>query len=157
LHVCGAAVGVSAILMASATAFVVVKAAGAVYLVVLGVMAMVGSRREDGPRSLGDEATPRALGQGVVTELLNPKTALFFLTFLPQFVQPARGPVAVQMGVLGIVTVLLNSSTDLLVVGLGSRLRAALQRHPRLWRRQRVASGVVLVGLGAYAATGQRS
>ena len=98
-HVVGAALGLSTLLMTSATAFEVVRYAGACYLVFLGVRTLLGLREPEAE-------TPRADGggafrQGVMTELLNPKTALFFLTFLPQFAQPERGPVALQLLALG--------------------------------------------------------
>ena len=98
-HVVGAALGLSTLLMTSATAFEVVRYAGACYLVFLGVRTLLGLREPAAE-------TPRADGggafrQGVMTELLNPKTALFFLTFLPQFAQPERGPVALQLLALG--------------------------------------------------------
>jgi threonine/homoserine/homoserine lactone efflux protein len=92
--------------------------------------------------------------QGVVTEALNPKTALFFVSFLPQFAQPDRGPVAAQLLALGFATVLLNCSADAVVVTFGDRVGRLLRRRPTLWRRQRLLSGVTLIGLGVYAATG---
>jgi threonine/homoserine/homoserine lactone efflux protein len=103
-HVLAAAVGLSALLMTSATAFVLVRYAGALYLVALGVRTLVARGAEPAPR-----AAPRAFRQGVLTELMNPKTALFFLTFLPQFVQPAHGPALLQLLVLGCASVSLNS------------------------------------------------
>lgn len=106
-----------------------------------------------------DSASPRdsALRQGMLTEALNPKTALFFLTFLPQFVQPGRGPIVVQLLVLGTASVLLNSAADVVVATLSGRLGALLRRCPRWWRRQRITSGIVLISLGGAAAiTGTR-
>jgi threonine/homoserine/homoserine lactone efflux protein len=160
-HVVAAAVGLSALLMTSALAFSAVKYAGAVYLIWLGVRTLAGLRdpaeevRGDGtqPPSAAGTGGP-AFRQGVLTELLNPKTALFFLTFLPQFVQPDNGPVAVQLLALGCVSVALNSSADVVVAALGGRLRTALS--PRWWRRQRLASGCTLIALGGFAAAGNR-
>ena len=149
-HVMAAALGVSALVMASATAFEVVRFAGAAYLVWLGVQTL---RSAGVP--LATEATRSrgsALRQGALTEVLNPKTALFFLTFLPQFVQPERGPVVVQLLLLGTVSVLLNSTTDVVVAVLSGRLGALARRSPRWWKRQRMASGIVLIGLGGAAA-----
>jgi threonine/homoserine/homoserine lactone efflux protein len=150
-HVVAAAVGLSALLMTSAVAFSVVKYAGAVYLIWLGVRTFVGLREPVG--ELRGEDGP-AFRQGMLIELLNPKTALFFLTFLPQFVQPERGPVALQVLVLGCVSVALNSGADVVVAALGGRIRTALS--PRWWRRQRLASGCTLIALGGYAAAGNR-
>ena len=153
-HVVAAAVGLSALLMTSAAAFDVVRLAGAAYLVLLGFRTLRSRARiPDVGRPAGDRGE-RALRQGALTELLNPKTALFFLTFLPQFVQPHRGPVAVQLLVLGTVSVALNSTADLVVAALAGRLGGLLRARPRWWRRQRTASGLVLLGLGGYAALG---
>jgi threonine/homoserine/homoserine lactone efflux protein len=150
-HVLAAAVGLSALLMTSAVAFSVVKYAGAVYLIWLGVRTLAGLRE---PVQEVRGAAGPAFRQGMLTELLNPKTALFFLTFLPQFVQPERGPVWPQLLALGCVSVALNSSADLVVAALGGRIRTALS--PRWWRRQRLASGCTLIALGGYAAAGNR-
>src|SRR3954447_5474044 len=150
-HVIAAAVGLSALLMTSAVAFSVVKYAGAVYLIWLGVRTLAGLR--DPVEVVRGDGAP-AFRQGMLTELLNPKTALFFLTFLPQFVQPERGPVAPQLLVLGCVSVALNSSADVVIAALGGRLRTALS--PRWWRRQRLASGCTLIALGGFAAAGNR-
>jgi threonine/homoserine/homoserine lactone efflux protein len=149
-HVVGAAVGLSALLMTSATAFEVVRLAGAAYLVYLGVRTLLGSS-EHAPRERGD-----AFRQGVLTELLNPKTALFFLTFLPQFAQPERGAVAPQLLALGAVSVALNSSADLIVAAVAGRARGALSTGSRWVRRQRAISGVALIALGGYAAAADR-
>jgi threonine/homoserine/homoserine lactone efflux protein len=152
-HVVAAAVGLSALLMTSAVAFTVVKYAGAVYLVWLGVRTLAGLREPvEEVRTSGGPA----FRQGVLTELLNPKTALFFLTFLPQFVQPDNGPVALQLLALGSLSVALNSSADLVVATLGGRIGRLLASSPRWWRRQRLASGVTLIALGGYAAVGDR-
>jgi threonine/homoserine/homoserine lactone efflux protein len=151
-HVVAAAVGLSALLMTSALAFSAVKYAGAAYLIWLGVRTLAGLREpvEEVHASGGGPA----FRQGMLTELLNPKTALFFLTFLPQFVQPERGPVAPQLLALGCVSVALNSSADVVVAALGGRIRTALS--PRWWRRQRLASGCTLIALGGFAAAGNR-
>jgi threonine/homoserine/homoserine lactone efflux protein len=149
-HVVAAAVGLSALLMTSATAFEVVRLAGAAYLIFLGVKTLL--THADAPtRERGD-----AFRQGVLTELLNPKTALFFLTFLPQFVQPERGAVAPQLLALGAVSVALNSSADLLVAAVAGRARGALKEGSRWVRRQRTLSGIGLIALGGYAAAADR-
>jgi threonine/homoserine/homoserine lactone efflux protein len=150
-HVVAAAVGLSALLMTSALAFSAVKYAGAAYLIWLGVRTLAGLRE---PVDVHESGGGPAFRQGMLTELLNPKTALFFLTFLPQFVQPERGPVAPQLLALGCVSVALNSSADLVVAALGGRIRTALS--PRWWRRQRLASGCTLIALGGFAAAGNR-
>lgn len=153
VHVVGSAIGLSALLMTSATAFEVVKYAGAAYLVFLGVrMLATAGERGDVPRA----ADSHAARQGALTELLNPKTALFFLTFLPQFVQPDRGPVAVQLLALGTVSVALNSGADVIVATFAGRIGRAMRAKPQWQRRQRTASGCALIALGGYAALGER-
>jgi threonine/homoserine/homoserine lactone efflux protein len=150
-HVVAAAIGLSALLMTSALAFSAVKFVGAAYLIWLGVRTLAGLREP--VEEVSGNAGP-ALRQGMLTEVLNPKTALFFLTFLPQFVQPERGPVAPQLLVLGCISVALNSGADVVVAALGGRIRTALS--PRWWRRQRLASGCTLIALGGFAAAGNR-
>lgn len=153
VHVVAAAVGLSAIIAASATAFTVVKYAGAAYLIWLGVRALFLSDHEPPAiRVEPGDVTPGALRQGIVTEVLNPKTALFFLTFLPQFCDPAAGPLALQMVVLGTVSVALNTGADVVVALGAGRISERLRTRPRAWRRQQVATGSLLVGLGVFAA-----
>jgi len=142
--------------MASATAFEALRFGGAAYLVWLGVQTLRSASTALEPGAL--PGADNAFRQGVITELLNPKTALFFLTFLPQFVQPQRGSLSAQLLLLGTASVLLNSSSDVLVAVLSGRLGVLLRRSPRWWKRQRVSSGLLLIGLGgAAAASGTRS
>jgi threonine/homoserine/homoserine lactone efflux protein len=149
-HVTAAALGISAILAASAVAFHTVKYAGAAYLVWLGIR-MIRSRNEEMPERT---EAPRggAFRQGIFTEALNPKTALFFLSFIPQFIAPERGHVFWQFVVLGIISVAMNTAADLLVVHLAAPLERKLKESARFRRGQRVASGVGMIGLGAYVA-----
>ncbi len=153
-HVAAAAMGLSAIIATSATAFGVVKYLGAAYLVWLGAKALF-SRDAEAPTATAAQTAPRAsnaLRQGILTEVLNPKTALFFLTFLPQFCQPDRGPLALQVLALGAFSVILNTLVDVVVaLGAGS-ISEQLRKRPALWHRQRRATGGMLIGLGAYAA-----
>lgn len=154
VHVVAAAVGLSALLAASATAFSVVKYAGAAYLLWLGITTLRSANAP--PPALADGSDARALRQGIVTEALNPKTALFFVTFLPQFCQPEHGPLAWQLVVLGLVSVAFNTGADVIVAFAAGPLGRRLATSARWWRRQRTATGVVLIGLGVYAATGER-
>jgi threonine/homoserine/homoserine lactone efflux protein len=159
IHVVAAAVGLSAIIATSATAFALVKYAGAAYLVYLGVRTLLAG--DDHPAAKIDEApqitSRRAVRQGFVTEALNPKTALFFLTFLPQFCQPENGSLALQLIVLGAITVALNTLVDVVVAYGAGAISERLRTRPKLWRRQQVATGSLLIGLGGVAATGHRS
>jgi threonine/homoserine/homoserine lactone efflux protein len=151
VHVFAATIGLSAALAASATAFSVIKYGGAVYLVWLGARQIF--RPGDPPQGGGTAiADARAFRQGVVTEALNPKTALFFLTFLPQFCQPQNGPVPLQLALLGLVCVALNVSADLVVAFTAGSIGRHFRKNARLWRRQRQATGGLLMGLGIYTA-----
>jgi threonine/homoserine/homoserine lactone efflux protein len=149
-HVFAAALGLSAILAASAVAFHTVKYAGAAYLIWLGIRMI---------RSRNAEMTVEAAGpsngafrQGILTEALNPKTALFFLSFIPQFVAPGHGHVFFQFALLGSISVSLNTAADLVVVGMAFPLERRLKNSSRFRRRQRTASGIGMIGLGAYLA-----
>ena len=149
-HVFAAALGLSAILAASAVAFHSVKYAGAAYLVWLGIR-MIRTRNAEMTAAAAGPSKG-AFRQGVLTEVLNPKTALFFLSFIPQFVTPSHGHVFLQFAVLGCASVSLNTAADLLVVTMASPLERKLKNSMRFRRRQRTVSGLGLVGLGAYLA-----
>jgi threonine/homoserine/homoserine lactone efflux protein len=147
-HVFAAALGVSAILAASAVAFHAVKYAGAAYLVFLGIK-VIRSRSTELPTPVPKDS---AFRQGILTEALNPKTALFFLSFIPQFIAPERGHIFFQFAVLGIISVSLNTAADLLVVALSAPLERKLKSSVRFHRAQRTASGLGMISLGAYLA-----
>jgi threonine/homoserine/homoserine lactone efflux protein len=149
-HVLAAALGVSAILAASALAFHTVKYAGAAYLVWLGIR-MIRTRNAEMAVS-ASQPSQGAFRQGILTEVLNPKTALFFLSFIPQFVAPERSHVFLQFVVLGVLCVLLNTAADLLVVVLAAPLERKLKNSARFRRGQRTASGLGMITLGAYVA-----
>jgi threonine/homoserine/homoserine lactone efflux protein len=149
-HVVAAALGISAILAASAVAFHTVKYAGAAYLVWLGVRMI---RTRNAELEVATNARSRgAFRQGILTEALNPKTALFFLSFIPQFIAPAVGHVFLQFLMLGTISVVLNTTADLVVVLMATPLERKLKNSAKLRRRQRVASGLGMIGLGAYVA-----
>jgi threonine/homoserine/homoserine lactone efflux protein len=157
VHVAAAAAGLSALVAASATAFTVVKYVGAAYLIWLGVRTLL-SAKEPPPllseRASGSDA--RAFRQGMLTEALNPKTALFFVTFLPQFCQPEHGSLPAQVILLGLISVLLNTAADVVIAFAAGPLGRRLAANARWWCRQRRASGGLLIGLGVYAAAGDR-
>jgi threonine/homoserine/homoserine lactone efflux protein len=153
LHAAFAAVGLSAIVASSAAAFTVVKWLGAVYLVYLGLKKLFGKDEDDGPVDIEPEPMPRVLLQGVLVQVLNPKVALFFLAFLPQFVDPSRGPVWAQILVLGATLGVLGFFTDgafaLLGGAAGNHLRT---RGTGLRRVGRYLTGGVYLALGAASA-----
>ena len=153
VHVLAAALGLSAILAASAVAFQTVKYAGAAYLIYLGVT-MIRRRNEEWNGSETEAKIRRGpLTQGIVTEVLNPKTALFFLSFIPQFVSVGQGHVVAQFLLLGAISVTLNTSADIVVACFAGPLGTRLKQSARFRRRQRTASGLVMTGLGIYVAT----
>jgi threonine/homoserine/homoserine lactone efflux protein len=155
VHVVAAAFGLSAILAASATAFAVVKYAGAVYLLWIGIQ-MIRTRNADFEESVAAAGSLHVFRQGVLTEAMNPKTALFFLSFLPQFVNPRLGHLVAQFLILGAVSVALNTLADLLVVVAAAPLGRRLRSSARFRRNQRVASGIGMIGLSAFVAFGER-
>jgi threonine/homoserine/homoserine lactone efflux protein len=156
VHVAAAAIGLSALLVSSATAFTVVKLAGAAYLIGLGLHTLLRRREPPDATVPRERRLRRIFWQGVVVNVLNPKTALFFLAFLPQFVDPDRGSVASQLLVLGLLFVVLAVVSDSLwALGAGTaseRLRASR----RFLALQRYVSGTVFVGLGALTAAARR-
>jgi threonine/homoserine/homoserine lactone efflux protein len=151
VHVAAAAVGLSALIVSSAVAFSVVKYAGAAYLVYLGIRRLL--TREAAELEPRDQPLSGLFVQGVVVNVLNPKTALFFLAFLPQFVDPER-TVWTQVVILGLTFVLLGFLSD----GLYALAAGTLGRWLRArWRMLRYASGSVFVGLGVSAALAKRT
>jgi len=161
VHVLAAAAGVSVILAKSAVAFAVVKYLGAAYLCFLGVRMILDARR--GAQQSNDEVLTQAttyrrnpFWQGVTTEVLNPKTALFFLSFIPQFVNRESGHVFVQFLLLGSLSVGLNTSADLVVTALAGPLGNRIRSSSTFRRRQRNATGVIMIGLGTYLATREK-
>ena len=153
VHVLAAAAGVSVVLARSATAFSTVKYAGAAYLCFLGVRMILGARRDED--ELPAEPTRRGRNpfwQGIATEVLNPKTALFFLSFIPQFVNREAGQVFLQFLVLGALSVTLNTSADLVVTMFAGPLGTRIRSSTRFRRAQRTATGAIMIGLGSYLA-----
>ena len=155
VHVMGGAFGVSAIILASAELFTVLKFAGALYLVWLGIKTF----REAGNLSqlpaVPDERQ-LVFREGVLVEALNPKTAAFFLAFIPQFVDPAGGHVALQFVTLGLISVALNTLADVVVVMMAAKARSGLTRRPEILQRLRQGSGLFIAGLGISLALARR-
>ena len=150
-HVVAAALGLSAILATSALAFSAVKYAGAGYLIYLGVRTLLARDATEHVTTVSAESTRRILIQGIVTEVLNPKTALFFLAFIPQFINPHTS-VIVQFILLGSISVFLNTTADFVVVLFAGPIGHALRTNKRFRRGQQLFTGSALIALGAYVA-----
>ena len=162
VHVFAAALGVSIVLAKSAVAFATVKYAGAAYLCFLGVRMILDARKEKDrageiPLEVAPEAKParNPLWQGVATEVLNPKTALFFLSFIPQFVNRGGGHVFLQFVALGTISVVMNTTADLIVIALAGPLGERIRSSATFRRRQRTVTGAIMIGLGTYLATSE--
>ena len=155
LHVAAAALGLSALLVSSATAYDTVRWLGAAYLVWLGLRRLL-AKDEPSGSVRGPHASRlglrRVFAQGVVVNVLNPKTALFFFAFLPQFVDPSRGSVPFQVLVLGVAFVLLGLLSDGAYAVAASTGAGWLRRRPRVARASRLVSGGVLISLGVTTA-----
>ena len=152
VHIIAATLGLSALLASSATAFAVVKYAGAAYLLYLGIRTIL--TRGEG-KAMTEPTPARAIqvfGQGIAVNVLNPKTALFFLAFLPQFVDPARGSVATQTLILGSIVVTIGTLNNAVYAVLASRLGDVLRHSARFRATERWVSGCVYLGLGVVTA-----
>jgi threonine/homoserine/homoserine lactone efflux protein len=157
VHIAAATVGLSALVVSSAVAFTVVKIAGAAYLIGLGLWTLF-SRRAERDVALGGEPNlRRAFAQGIVVNVLNPKTALFFLAFLPQFVDPDAAHPAAQIAILGLLFVLLGLVTDSLYALAAGTAGGLLRRSRRFARGQRYVTGTVYIGLGVATAFAGRA
>jgi threonine/homoserine/homoserine lactone efflux protein len=151
VHIAAAALGLAALLQASATAYNVIRYAGAAYLLYLGVRMLL-SKDAQNTFAAANAPPPASLGriftQGVITNILNPKVAMFFVAFLPQFVNAARGPVVLQIAVLGLIFdaggTLVNIGVAFFAGHIGNRLR----QSPRAARLQRWFTGSIFIGLG---------
>jgi len=158
VHVLAGALGVSALVLASAELFTALKWLGAAYLVWLGVRTMTAARRDiPGADPAPAMGARRAFREGVVVEALNPKTAAFFLAFIPQFLDPSAGAVALPFIVLGAISVTLNTLADIIVAIGASRIREGAASRPAFIRRLREISGASMIALGAGLALAKRN
>ncbi len=152
-QVLAATLGITAILLSSALAFNIVKYLGAAYLIYLGIRKF---RERDTAFENDNQMQPaslkRVFGQGIMVNLLNPKTALFFLAFLPQFVNPAHGQAALQTFILGMIFVALGTITDGGYALLAGTFGQWLRRSRQLIKGQRYFAGTMFIGLGITAA-----
>ena len=152
VHVAAAALGVSAILASSAIAFGIVKYVGAAYLIWLGIRT-IRERHEERPTgAIRERSLGRVYAQGVVVNVLNPKTALFFLAFLPQFVDVGAPHPAAQIAFLGVLFAVLGMITDSCWAIAAGTAGGMLRRSRRFVRAQRYVTGTVYIGLGVATA-----
>ena len=161
VHVLAGALGVSALVLASAELFTTLKWLGAAYLVWLGLRTIMAARHQVARGLAGAEPAPamgarRAFREGVVVEALNPKTAAFFLAFIPQFLDPSAGAVALPFILLGVISVTLNTLADIVVAIGASRIREGAASRPAFIRWLRESSGASMIALGAGLALAKR-
>jgi threonine/homoserine/homoserine lactone efflux protein len=152
-HVMAAALGLSAIFVHVPELYLAVKIAGALYLVWLGISLIRGGLDADTLPQVRSRSARRALLESILVEILNPKVALFFIAFLPQFVDPAAAlPLWLQFLALGVIVNAAFTAADLLTVVLASSVLTGLRRHGLAQRAARMVGGSVLIGLGARLA-----
>ena len=156
VHVAAATVGLSALIASSATAFTTVKLVGAAYLIAIGIRRIL-SKNDDAEIQAQPASHRQLYGQGVVVNVLNPKTALFFLAFLPQFVDTDHGSVALQVAVLGLLFATIALASDALYAVLADLLAGRLRRSGSGARIRRYVSGGIFIALGASAAAARRA
>ena len=148
VHITAVALGLSALLRAIPVAHTVIRLAGAVYLIHLGARALLDASRPIGVTAVGHASLWVIFRQGVITNVLNPKVALFFLAFLPQFVDASRGDAAAQIVALGLLFDLSGTLVNLAVALLASSVVSRIRTNGRAGVWMRRASGLVFVGLG---------
>jgi threonine/homoserine/homoserine lactone efflux protein len=152
VHIAAATAGLSALIVSSAVAFTAVKAAGAVYLVGLGLWTIFARGAEPEVALGGEKALKRVFAQGIVVNVLNPKTALFFLAFLPQFVDPNAPHPALQVALLGLLFAVFGLVTDSIWALAAGTAGGVLRRSTRFVKVQRYVTGSVYIGLGVATA-----
>lgn len=152
IHVAAAAFGISALLVSSALAFNVLKYMGAAYLIYLGVKTLLTREKPAAAEAVGERSLRRTFSQAVLVNVLNPKSALFFFAFLPQFVDAGRGAAAAQILFFGAIVVLLGFTSGSLYSLLAGSVGDVLRGNPKFLRAQRYFAGSVYIGLGAATA-----
>jgi threonine/homoserine/homoserine lactone efflux protein len=151
-HIAAAALGVSALLLSSALAFNAVKYAGAAYLIYLGVKTLLAREQIAETKTVEDASLSRAFYQGILVSLLNPKAALFFFAFLPQFVDARQGSITTQIMFLGAIVVVLGALSDSIYALLAGSAGNLLRGNLKILRAQRYFAGSVYIGLGVMTA-----
>ncbi len=153
VHVTAAVIGLSALLASSALAFAIVKYVGAAYLVYIGLRRLFGrSEMPAGDPHLPRRSLGRLFADGFVVNILNPKTALFFLAFLPQFADPDRGPLWSQVGFLGLLFALMGLVSDGIYALIAGTAGGWMKRNRGFLKAERYVTGGIFVGLGVTAA-----
>lgn len=155
-HTVMAVVGISAILLTSAQAFTVIKLLGAGYLIYIGLRSLFEGRLGTSPENAIPITVRQAFRQACVAEMLNPKSAMFFLAFLPQFVEPALGQIAMQLVVLGLLFVLMGTIATLIVAFAAGHVGGILRRNPGIQRWQSKVVGSIYCALGIRLAFQER-
>ena len=156
VHIAAAAIGLSALLVSSALAFAIVKYLGAAYLIWIGIRTFLAKDPDSGASVVPAQPLHRAFRDGFVVNLFNPKTAIFFLSFLPQFVDPARGAVHWQILMLGLTFMGLGILSDGMFALLAGAAGDFLRNNRRFLRFQRWFAGTSFIGLGISAALATR-
>jgi threonine/homoserine/homoserine lactone efflux protein len=151
-HIAAAAFGLSAVLLSSALAFNIVKYVGAGYLLYLGVKTLLTRDKMQADQEVQQATLSRIFYQGVVVNVLNPKTALFFFAFLPQFIDATRGAVAMQIILLGTILAILGAFSDMTYALVAGSVSNWLRGNEKFARGQRYFAGAVYIGLGAATA-----
>ncbi|HET9165935.1 MAG TPA: LysE family translocator [Candidatus Angelobacter sp.] len=154
-HILAAAFGIAALLRSSPVAFNAVRYAGAAYLIYLGIK-MLAQKTDLTSQQLKTESLDAIFRQGAITNMLNPKVAIFFLAFLPQFIDASRGSVALQIVVLGLIFNIGGTLVNLAVAYAGGTLGELLRRNQSIARLQRRFTGLIFVGLGLRLAWQRR-
>jgi threonine/homoserine/homoserine lactone efflux protein len=152
VHIVAAAIGLSALLVSSALAFAIVKYLGAAYLIWMGIRTLMAKDPEPQAGDVPSGTLRRIFRDGFVVNLFNPKTAIFFLAFLPQFIDPARGGVHWQIIVLGLTFMGLGMLSDGMFAVVAGAAGDFLRRNRRFLRLQRWFAGISFIGLGITAA-----
>ena len=151
VHVLAAVAGVSAVVVASSLAFTAVKVVGGCYLIFLGLKSLRNARTASVASAPRIRATKQLFAEGFLVSLLNPKVALFFLAFLPQFVERGNGPIWSQTLLLGLLYIALGLCSDSMYALLGARLGSRFSGHAARVRATRYAEGGILIGLGVLS------
>jgi threonine/homoserine/homoserine lactone efflux protein len=157
IHTIAASLGLSVIFFYSPLTYLIIKYLGAIYLIYLGTRSLF-TKEALHQSSISQQPINKyqVYTQGIITELLNPKTALFFLSFLPQFVDPLRGSTALQMFILGFILILTALTADLIIGITGGMMSTWFSAHPFIQKAQRWLAGTVLISLGVRLAFSER-